>query len=62
MAITFRKEKINNYIKRLTLRKNVIQVQILSIKQGEQEAFIRGQLTAIELILEELSVEFLKTE
>jgi hypothetical protein len=58
MAETYRKAKILNYIHLLTIRKKSLLNQ-LSQKEFEENAdFLKGQLSAIELILDELTDEF----
>lgn len=58
MAETYRKSKILNYINLLTVRKRSLLNQ-LSQKEFEDNAnFLKGQLSAIELVLDELADEF----
>jgi hypothetical protein len=58
MAETYRKAKILNYINLLTVRKRSLLNQLLQKEFEENADFLKGQLSAIELILDELADEF----
>ena len=54
MAETYRKSKVEYYVSRLQLRKNVIKRQIEQEELKDIKDFLRGQMCAIDLIIDEL--------
>lgn len=58
MAMTYRREKIDSFIRRLKIRQSVIQNQLHNGNFDSQQEFLKGQLASIELVIEELSTEF----
>lgn len=58
MAETYRKSKVEYYVSRLQLRKNVIKRQIEQEELKDIKDFLRGQMCAIDLIIDELDTEF----
>ncbi|WP_282937177.1 hypothetical protein [Paenibacillus sp. RC67] len=58
MAETYRKSKIEHYLDRLLVRKQAL-IRQLELNELEQcKEFIRGQLSATDMIIWELAVEF----
>jgi len=58
MAEIYRKSKILNYINLLTVRKRSLLNQLLQKEFEDNANFLKGQLSAIELVLDELADEF----
>ncbi|AQR76693.1 hypothetical protein ABNB59_20230 [Paenibacillus larvae] len=58
MAMTYRREKIDSFIRRLKIRQSVILNQLHNGNFDSQREFLKGQLASIELVIEELSTEF----
>lgn len=58
MAETYRKAKIVNYLNLLAVRKKSLANQISQKAFEDNVEFLKGQLSAIELIFEELTDEF----
>ncbi|WP_141334433.1 hypothetical protein [Paenibacillus sp. tmac-D7] len=58
MAETYRKSKVEHYVSRLLLRKNALKRQVEQAEFVEMKDFFRGQLAAIDLIIDELTAEF----
>lgn len=58
MAETYRKSKVEHYVSRLLLRKNALKRQVEQAEFMEMKDFLRGQLAAIDLIIDELNAEF----
>lgn len=60
MAETFRKARVESFCNRLSIRKKTLKNQLLEEEFQTQYDFIRGQISAIDLILEEIKSEFLQ--
>jgi hypothetical protein len=58
MAETYRKSKVEHYVATLTLRKKTIKQQIEQAELKNMRDYLKGQLTAIDLIVNELQAEF----
>jgi hypothetical protein len=58
MAETYRKAKIEHYVGMLALRKQTLKQQIEREEFKEMRDYLQGQLSAIELIVNELKTEF----
>ncbi|MFC4769983.1 hypothetical protein [Effusibacillus consociatus] len=58
MAMTYRREKIQSFIERLEIRQSVLQNKLKQPEYEDQRDFIKGQLFAIDLVIEELHKEF----
>lgn len=58
MAETYRKSKVEHYVSRLTLRKKALKRQMEQAEFAEMRDFLQGQLSAIDLIIDELNAEF----
>jgi len=62
MAETYRKSKIEHYLDRLLVRRQALirQLDLSGLEQSKE--FIRGQLSATDMIIWEIAVEFDLTE
>ncbi|MDF2961147.1 MAG: hypothetical protein K0S39_2882 [Paenibacillus sp.] len=58
MAETYRKSKVEHYLERLQVRKQSLMSQLEMAELENSREFICGQLSAIDLIILEISVEF----
>jgi hypothetical protein len=58
MAETYRKSKVEHYVSRLMLRKKALKRQMEQAEFAEKRDFLQGQLSAIDLIIDELNAEF----
>jgi hypothetical protein len=58
MAETYRKSKIEHYLERLQVRKQSLMSQLEMSELECSREFICGQLSATDLIILEISVEF----
>jgi hypothetical protein len=58
MAETYRKSKIEHYAATLQLRKKTIKLQIEQEEFKGMRDYLQGQLSAIDLIVNELQAEF----
>lgn len=58
MADTFRRGRIEDYVTRIRVRKSVLKNQLEQQEFKDQRDFIRGELRATELVIEELKKEF----
>ncbi|WP_284644584.1 hypothetical protein [Paenibacillus silviterrae] len=58
MPETYRKSKVEHYVARLALRKNALRRQLEQEEFSEMKDFLKGQLSAIDLIIDELNAEF----
>ncbi|WP_438449085.1 hypothetical protein [Gorillibacterium sp. sgz5001074] len=58
MAETYRKSKVEYYLARLELRKNVLTEQLDKHGFEDKHDFIQGQISALELVVKEIKLEF----
>lgn len=58
MAETYRKSKIESFCQRLEVRIRILRSQLKQTDLSDKHDFLQGQLTALELVLQELNVEF----
>ncbi|NHN29343.1 hypothetical protein [Paenibacillus agricola] len=58
MAETYRKSKIEHYLERLQVRKQALTAQLEMQGMEQSQEFIRGQLSATDLIIREIWMEF----
>jgi hypothetical protein len=58
MAETFRKSKVEHYISMLTLRRDTLKQQLERAEFDGQREYLQGQLSAIDLIVNEIASEF----
>jgi hypothetical protein len=58
MAETYRKSKIEHYLERLQVRKQALTAQLEMQGMELSKEFIRGQLSATDLIIREIWMEF----
>ncbi|TDG00378.1 hypothetical protein [Paenibacillus piri] len=58
MAETYRKSKIEHYLERLQVRKRSLMSQLEMTELKQSREFICGQLSATDLIIMEITVEF----
>ncbi|HZG77151.1 MAG TPA: hypothetical protein VEZ72_14965 [Paenibacillus sp.] len=58
MAETFRKSKVEHYISMLTLRRDTLKQQLERAEFDGQRQYLQGQLSAIDLIVNEILCEF----
>jgi hypothetical protein len=58
MAETYRKSKVEHYVAMLQLRKKTIKQQIEQEELKGMRDYLQGQLSAIDLIVNELQAEF----
>ncbi len=58
MAETFRKRKVEDFIRRLNLRESILRKQLLQREFATNEQFLQGQLSAVDAIIQELVEEF----
>ncbi|WP_334071857.1 hypothetical protein [Paenibacillus sp. A14] len=58
MAETFRKSKIEHFVERLRQRKETLKSQLDESDYKEISDFLRGQMSATDMILKELQAEF----
>ena len=58
MAETFRKRKVENFIRRLIVRESILRNQLLRREFAMNEQFLQGQLSAVDAIVQELIEEF----
>jgi hypothetical protein len=58
MAETYRKTKIEAYYHRLGVRIKAVRSQLNQSDLSDKHDFLQGQLTALELVMEELDAEF----
>lgn len=58
MAETYRKSKIEHYLERLQVRKQALMSQLEMTELENSREFICGQLSATDLIILEITVEF----
>jgi len=58
MAETFRKSKVEHYVAMLALRRDTLKHQLERTEFDGMRDYLQGQLSAIDLIVNELSSEF----
>ncbi|MDF2923033.1 MAG: hypothetical protein K0R57_1947 [Paenibacillaceae bacterium] len=58
MAETYRKSKIESFCQRLEVRIRTLRSHLKQTDLSDKHDFLQGQLTALELVLQELNVEF----
>lgn len=58
MAETYRKSKVEAFCQRLEVRIGILRSQLKQTDLSDKHDFLQGQLTALELVLQELNVEF----
>jgi hypothetical protein len=58
VAETYRKSKIEHYLERLQVRKQALTAQLEMHELDQSQEFIRGQLSATDLIIREIWAEF----
>ena len=58
MAETYRKSKIEHYLEWLQVRKQALTAQLEMQGMEQSQEFIRGQLSATDLIIREIWMEF----
>lgn len=58
MAETFRKSKIEAFYQRLDVRVKSLRNQLKQQDLSDKHDFLQGQLTALELVVQELDAEF----
>lgn len=58
MGKTFRRKKVENLVKRLQARRLLLLQQSHSQVMRESKPFIQGQLSAVESILQEITLDF----
>lgn len=58
MTETFRKRKIEGFIRRLNLREAILRKQLLQREFATNEQFLQEQLSAVDTIIQELAEEF----
>ncbi len=58
MAETFRKSKVEHYIAMLALRRDTLKQQLERSEFDGQREYLQGQLSAIDLIVNEIASEF----
>ncbi len=58
MAETFRKRKVEDFVRRLNLRESILRKQLLQREFATNEQFFQGQLSAVDAIIQELAEAF----
>ncbi len=58
MAETYRKSKVESFCQRLEVRIRILRSHLKQTDLSDKHDFLQGQLTALELVLQELNVEF----
>ena len=58
MAETFRRRKVEDFIRRLNARKLILRKQVLQREFATNEQFLQGQLSAVDTIIQELVEQF----
>ena len=58
MPETFRRGKIEDFIRRLQVRKDILKKQLEQQEFQDQQQYIKGQIYAVDTILQELEAEF----
>ncbi|WNQ09847.1 hypothetical protein MJA45_19760 [Paenibacillus aurantius] len=58
MAETYRKTKIEHYAARLEHRKAILKEQLASEEFEDMKQFLKGQLSAVDMIHKEIIAEF----
>lgn len=58
MAETYRKSKVEYFLARLELRMNVLTEQLEKRGFEDKRDFIQGQISALELVIQEIKLEF----
>lgn len=58
MAETFRRRKVEEFIRRLSVRESILRNQLLRREFSANEQFLQGQLSAVDAIIQELVDEF----
>ncbi|TCS70500.1 hypothetical protein EDD64_13231 [Effusibacillus lacus] len=56
--MTYRKEKIQSFVERLQIRRSILQNKLKEPEYANQLDFLKGQLFAIDMVIEELFREF----
>ena len=58
MAETFRKRKVEEFVRRLSVRESILRSQLFQREFAANEQFLQGQLSAVDAIIRELAEEF----
>lgn len=58
MAETYRKAKIEHFYERLLIRRGTLKKQLELAEYSEERSMIKGQMLAIDLIINEIAAEF----
>lgn len=58
MAETYRKSKVESFCQRLEVRIRILRSHLKQTDLSDKHDFLQGQLTALELVLQEINVEF----
>ncbi len=62
MAETYRKSKVESFCQRLEVRIRILRSHLKQTDLSDKHDFLQGQLTALELVLQELNVEFVLSQ
>jgi hypothetical protein len=62
MAETFRKRKVEEFVRRLSVRESILRSQLFQREFAANEQFLQGQLSAVDAIIRELAKEFSERE
>ncbi len=58
MPETFRRGKIEDFIRRLQVRKDILKKQLEQQEFQDEQQYIKGQIYAVDTIFQELEAEF----